>query len=44
MTANKLQKTVGEIALRTTDATRGWIGEMRGKQHGVVVRALREQA
>src|ERR1700730_13560296 len=39
-----LQKTVGEIALGATDATGGWIRKMRGIQHGVVVRALREQA
>ena len=39
-----LQEIVGEMALRATDAASGWIGKMSGIQHGIVLRALREQA
>src|ERR1700688_4925362 len=39
-----LQKTVGEMALGATDTAGGWIGKVRWIEHGVVVRALREQA
>src|SRR5277367_6666339 len=32
------------MALRATDAASGWIGEMRGIQNRIVLRALRKQA
>src|ERR1700722_3906350 len=39
-----LQKHVREITPLTPYAAGGWIGKMRGIEHGAVVRALREQA